>query len=145
MQLCLFAGFSAHFTWSNNQWRIDFDRGHVASPTLQSAMDAWRVERTGRTWCVSVASGFIVVRRAVADRISGVVTAASRPVVTGNCQGGHGRSAAVVFAHLALQEEHANKPLKQVNEELSGKWRVRHGLHSQPHINSFIGTKKKKE
>ncbi len=143
MQMCLFAGFAAHFTLRDNLWRVEFGCGQSASPTLLSVRDARRVERMGRTWCVSVASGLIVVRRAIADADSGAVTAASRPVVTGNCQGGHGRSAAVVFAHLALQEEHASKPLKQVNEELSGKWRVRHGLHSQPHINSFIGTKKK--
>jgi hypothetical protein len=59
-----------------------------------------------------------------------------------HCQGGHGRSAAVVFAHLALQDAHM--PLRQVNEELQGKWRVRPSLHSQPHLSGYIGARKAK-
>lgn len=58
-----------------------------------------------------------------------------------HCQGGHGRSAAVVFAHLAIEEEH--RPLREVNEDLSSKWRVRHGLHSQPHVRSYLSSKRK--
>jgi serine/threonine-protein kinase ATR len=42
------------------------------------------VAYTGRTWCVSVPSTFIIARRAQAGR-DGVVTKASAPVVMGNC------------------------------------------------------------
>lgn len=59
-----------------------------------------------------------------------------------HCQGGHGRSAAVVFAHLALQEEQKERSLEQINRELNSKWRVRGGLHSQPAVKEFVHTKK---
>lgn len=53
-----------------------------------------------------------------------------------NCQGGHGRSAAIVFAWLCLHEPH--KEPSRHNSELNDSWRVRTSLHSQPHVNTFL-------
>lgn len=59
-----------------------------------------------------------------------------------HCQGGHGRSAAVVFALLALDRAE-NESLIDVNRKLFAKWRVRTHLHSQPAILSYLSEKKK--
>jgi DNA-directed RNA polymerase II subunit RPB2 len=45
---------------------------------------------TGRTWCVSVPHGMIVVRRATAIDRSGAVLKSSVPVIMGNCMLAHG-------------------------------------------------------
>jgi hypothetical protein len=42
---------------------------------------------TGRTWCFEMPSGFIMTRRAHKSA-DGVVTKASRPIITGNCMAG---------------------------------------------------------
>ncbi len=59
-----------------------------------------------------------------------------------HCQGGHGRSAAVCFAHLCLDDANDKKSSKELNEELSKKWRVRKGLYSQPQLNAFLNKRK---
>lgn len=53
-----------------------------------------------------------------------------------HCQGGHGRSAAIVFAWLCRCDQ-SKSPLTH-NQELYSKWRVRTGLHSQPSITRFL-------
>lgn len=56
-----------------------------------------------------------------------------------HCQGGHGRSAAIVFAWLCRTEEHKT-PAKH-NYEMSQSWSVRKSLHSQPSITKFLNKK----
>jgi hypothetical protein len=52
-------------------------------------------------------------------------------------QGGHGRSAAIIFAWLC-HNEHQTPPVKH-NQQLGKQWKVRKTLHSQPSINKVIG------
>ena len=62
--------------------------GH-AEPILHVSRDISRVEYTGRTWCVTVPHGLIIVRRIKVNG-KGVVEYASKPVIVGNCGGlGH--------------------------------------------------------
>lgn len=53
-----------------------------------------------------------------------------------HCQGGHGRSAAIVFAWLCREEQH--KTPMQHNAEIYATWKVRKGLHSQPSVTRFL-------
>lgn len=57
-----------------------------------------------------------------------------------HCQGGHGRSAAIVFAWMCVMEQH--KTPQRHNTELDSVWRVRKTLHHQPHVNSFIAARR---
>jgi DNA-directed RNA polymerase II subunit RPB2 len=66
--------------------------GSSSHPLVRGATDVTRVERTVRTWCVSVPRGFIVTRRARADPGTGEVVQASAPVVVHNCVISHGAS-----------------------------------------------------
>jgi serine/threonine protein kinase len=60
--------------------------GEMASkPNLSKARGEIRERKyTGRVWCFNMPSGFIWVRRVAKDE-HGVVTKASRPLITGNC------------------------------------------------------------
>lgn len=57
-----------------------------------------------------------------------------------HCQGGHGRSAAIVFALMVHQsgEHHEPTSRERINKHLSGRWRVREKLHSQVSIMHFL-------
>lgn len=59
-----------------------------------------------------------------------------------HCQGGHGRSAAIVYGLLAHLEPQKN--LKDINVELSSKWKVRTGLYKQKSVIKFLNNRKAK-
>lgn len=54
-----------------------------ATPTLFAARDVGTTRYYGRTWCVSVPSTFVVVRRV--KKMNGIVTCSSLPTIQGNC------------------------------------------------------------
>jgi hypothetical protein len=108
VRLALHAGYSGHFDSARNNdggclWRVRCtDAPELAEPVLLSARDVRVLPSAaykGRTWCVTIPSGFIFTRRAVraaptesaADMTAGdsVVTRASRPVIVGNCSQEH--------------------------------------------------------
>ena len=66
-------------------WTINFpDNEQFSEPTLKrEENDIKYIKYTGRTWCVSMPSTFIVTRRARC--VNGIVSHASRPLVIGNC------------------------------------------------------------
>ena len=106
IRLMLHAGYSATFKcfyvagqsrgvdrWdkpivaSHEGWAVTFSTHTERSqPTLRRDRDVREVAYTGRTWCVTVPSGLIFVRRALTDATTGAVIKASRPVLTGNCK-----------------------------------------------------------
>jgi hypothetical protein len=58
----------------------------VSKPNLFKARGEIRERKyTGRVWCFNMPSGFIWVRRVFKDE-HGVVTKASRPLISGNCE-----------------------------------------------------------
>nr|KAJ3421934.1 hypothetical protein HK105_001774 [Polyrhizophydium stewartii] len=61
----------------------------VSQPLLEASRDVREVDYFGRTWCVTVPSSRIFVRRAVVAS-DGIIQSASRPVIVGNC--GYGDS-----------------------------------------------------
>jgi DNA-directed RNA polymerase II subunit RPB2 len=95
-RVCLMAGYTAHFRCAHKavvpNWAVFFAEsdgspsGEMASkPNLSKARDEIRERKyTGRVWCFNMPSGFIWVRRVSKDE-HGVVTKASRPLITGNC------------------------------------------------------------
>ena len=90
VQLCLQAGYTAHFEQQQQQqqrrWAVHWsDAGALVEPTLRKSRGEVRERQyTGRVWCFTMPSGFIWTRRVLA-RDGGVVTAASRPLLTGQC------------------------------------------------------------
>jgi DNA-directed RNA polymerase II subunit RPB2 len=104
MRLALHAGYSAHFSLQyaegsingtdvegrpiiarHDNWKISYTNTSRASePVLNAHRDIKKTTYNGRTWCVTMPHGFIITRRAIRnDR--GVVTQASRPIITGQC------------------------------------------------------------
>ncbi len=53
---------------------------------LSKSSDVRSVDYSGKTWCVTVPSGFIITRRAF--QVENVVTKASVPTILGNCKVG---------------------------------------------------------
>jgi DNA-directed RNA polymerase II subunit RPB2 len=104
VRLALHAGYSAHFglqyaTGSINgtdvegrpiiarhdNWKISYTNTSRASePVLNAHRDIKKTTYTGHTWCVTMPHGFIITRRAIRND-HGVVTQASRPIITGQC------------------------------------------------------------
>ena len=67
-------------------WRVNYAedvRAAMSEPVMRFKNDVSEIDYTGRTWCVSMPSTFIVVR--CATRVAGFVTRASRPLILGNC------------------------------------------------------------
>jgi DNA polymerase elongation subunit (family B) len=90
--VCYLAGSQRGVTHEGNPiianhtlWQINFPEDiQFAEPTLkQRDGDVKSIKYTGRTWCVSMPSTFVVARRA--RTVNGFITHASRPIVTGNC------------------------------------------------------------
>lgn len=85
---CLHAGFSAHFAAAGRgvkgAWVVRYreDEAH-AMPVVRSSQDVRLVEYEGRTWCVSMPSGFVVARRALME--DGALVGASAATICGNC------------------------------------------------------------
>jgi hypothetical protein len=113
-RLCLLAGCTSHFvchyergtvlraatcnsaaivarhdSWAVSYVYADSKMGssqRSAAPVLHKARGEIRERQyTGRVWCFTMPSGFIWVRRVGVDE-RGVVTKASRPLLTGNCK-----------------------------------------------------------
>jgi serine/threonine protein kinase len=91
VRLCLLAGYTAHFCAGDcaGRWLVSFasaaSNADSATPTLYAARGDIRARQyDGRTWCFTMPSGFVWVRRAVKNS-DGVVVKASRAVLTGNC------------------------------------------------------------
>lgn len=98
VQLCLHAGWSP----SVHRDLMSFsDIPDVAEPRFYGPRDIKKVRRAGRTWCVRLKHGFVVVRRALVR--DGVVLYTSRPTIHGNCSHGWDRTSQVVaLAQLLL-------------------------------------------
>ena len=104
VRLALHAGYSSHFGPQHQigdicgedkegreivarhiSWKVSYtDTLRGAEPLLNVHRDIKRVSYAGLTWCVTMPNGFIITRRAVRDE-QGVVTSASRPIITGQC------------------------------------------------------------
>ena len=85
VQVLLHAGYSAHFEAKNGGWSVRHsEEESTAEPTLVLSRDVKRSVYEGRVWCVTVPNGLLIARRAAVET-DGTVTAASRPVVVGNC------------------------------------------------------------
>lgn len=69
----------------HTSWKVQYPEDpQFSEPTLKTADgDIKSVKYTGRTWCVTMPSTFIVARRA--EAVSGFITRASKPVIIHNC------------------------------------------------------------
>jgi RNA-splicing ligase RtcB len=89
VRVCLLAGCTAHFEAEGERWAVHWDAGvsgsETAQPVLRPGEDVRADVYTGRTWCLTMPSGFLVARRT--RRTDGHITQASRPVIIGNCHG----------------------------------------------------------
>ena len=103
VQLAIHAGYSPHFGIQHEigkicgvdiegreiiarhtSWKISYtDTARGSEPVLNTSRDIKKIKYNGITWCVTMPSGFIITRRAV--RKDGIVTQASRPIITGQC------------------------------------------------------------
>lgn len=59
-----------------------------------------------------------------------------------HCRGGHGRSAAVVVAHLALS---TTMTPREANAYVYAQRRCRKAVYSQPNVSAFIAAEKQKQ
>jgi hypothetical protein len=90
VRVALMAGYSAHFVAVAHEkrqtWRLSIsDHASVCEPLLTKQRDVVRqVPFDGQVWCFTMPSGFVWVRRVTKDA-AGVVTEASRALLTGNC------------------------------------------------------------
>ena len=104
VRLALHAGYSAHFGLQypegticgtdvngnqiiarHDSWKISYTNTSRASePVLNAHRDIKKTVYVGRTWCVTMPHGFIITRRAIRNE-DGIVTQASRPIITGQC------------------------------------------------------------
>ncbi len=89
VRVLLMAGYTAHFWASGAAWLVSFadasTSAAAAQPTTAKARGEVRSQAfSGRVWCFTMPSGFVWARR-VAKNAAGVVTKASRALITGNC------------------------------------------------------------
>jgi carbamoylphosphate synthase large subunit len=88
VRLCLHAGFTAFFersTTGDGRWCVKWSEQEAdAEPTLQAA-EVTRREAHGRVWCVTVPPHHLIIVRRIKRDAKGQIEAASRPVVTGQC------------------------------------------------------------
>ncbi|MDO9334301.1 MAG: hypothetical protein Q7T57_07260 [Dehalococcoidales bacterium] len=86
VQLLLHAGFSATFSAAKDGWCVHYSTSANSGSMLQPSKDFSARKIQGRVWCVTVPQQdqLIMVRRATVE--NGAVTAASRPIVAGNCK-----------------------------------------------------------
>jgi DNA-directed RNA polymerase II subunit RPB2 len=104
VRLALHAGYSAHFNTQHQvgdvcgedkegraivarhiSWKVSYtDTPRGSEPVLNGQRDIKKASYIGRTWCVTMPNGFIITRRALRNT-EGVVTWASRPIITGQC------------------------------------------------------------
>ncbi|KAG9396651.1 DSHCT (NUC185) domain [Carpediemonas membranifera] len=87
VRLCLMAGLSP-LVGPGGSVSVD-TRPDALAPTVDKGRgDITQVDFHGRTWCFTMPSGFVWVRRVHKDA-AGVVASASRAILTGNCNGDH--------------------------------------------------------
>ena len=88
-------------------WRVNYaDSLAYSEPVLHAARDIQRVAYGGRTWCLTMPSGFLVARSLLRDP-SGAVCGASRPLIVGNCVNGRmtiGKLLEMLYSNLGLAE-----------------------------------------
>ena len=104
VRVALHAGYSSHFSPQHQigdicgedkegraivarhiSWKVSYtDTLRGAEPVLNVHRDIKKVIYNGRTWCVTMPNSFIITRRAVRNE-AGIVTSASRPIITGQC------------------------------------------------------------
>ena len=104
VRMALHAGYSAHFGLQHSEgetcgtdgngnpiiarhdsWKISYtNTSRGSEPVLNAHRDIKKTTYHGRTWCVTMPHGFIITRRAIRNE-AGVVTQASRPIITGQC------------------------------------------------------------
>ncbi len=83
VQAGLHAGYAVDFEAHGKWWAVSLKKDGTTG--LYGSRNVQCVEYSGRTWCVTVPTGLIVVRRAKAGPDGQTVVAASRPVIVGNC------------------------------------------------------------
>ncbi len=105
LRMCVLAGYNAYFyldrerggmcgtdvggspiVAERDRWVVHHNSNAIlANPIVRSSTDVQLVDYRSFTWCVSVPTGLILVRRASALP-SGEVVKASRTIVVGNCK-----------------------------------------------------------
>lgn len=88
VRLCLHAGCSASFTFTQNMWHVRYTYKDT-QPTIDTTKDVSTKSYTGRTWCVNMPHGFMVVRRVKVDANQRVIKS-SRPLIQHQCLISHG-------------------------------------------------------
>jgi serine/threonine protein kinase len=86
VRLCMHAGYAARFELlqpSGGVWAVRYSSDAVLSLSKSSG-EVRSGSYDGRVWCLTMPSGFIWTR-SVQKSAAGVVTAASAPLLTGNC------------------------------------------------------------
>jgi DNA-directed RNA polymerase beta subunit len=143
MRLTLHAGYSSHFvlrhakgqclSYINNckvvanfdGWDVRYaECSMYAKPVLHAKTDIKTINYNGKTWCLTMPHGFLIARRAHKNE-DGVVTKASRPIITGNCMNGRmtvGWLLEMVMSNLGLVKGNFidATPFRKVN----AKWAV---------------------
>lgn len=97
--LLTIAGYCAWFRplcTSGGGWEMFWSDDH--SKMIQTASARKVVNYKGRTWCVTMPSGFIFARRVVREG-EGIVNA-SCPTLIGNCKAGKGRTGTITSSYL---------------------------------------------
>jgi hypothetical protein len=114
----------------------------ASKPSLFKARGEIRERQyTGRVWCFNMPSGFIWVRRVAKDE-HGVVTKASRPLITGNCRVSvalhvrHARAALSAQAAQASREDrsHAQCDFAGVVHGALHRLRARRGVGARARL-----------
>ncbi|KAJ1933794.1 DExD/H-box ATP-dependent RNA helicase dhh1, partial [Linderina pennispora] len=70
---------------SPDQWAVDYVADPLPPTASKHRSDVKYTRRTDASWCATMPSGFVVVRRALLDSKTQVVTRASLPTIQGNC------------------------------------------------------------
>ncbi|KAJ1937129.1 DExD/H-box ATP-dependent RNA helicase dhh1, partial [Linderina macrospora] len=84
--LALHAGYSAFFRLgSSGQWAVSYAVDPLPPTASKHRGDIKLTRRTDASWCATMPSGFVVVRRALADPTTKAVVRASVPTIQGNC------------------------------------------------------------
>ncbi len=84
-------------------WRVAYSNVKLVEPALDSFRNVHRVKYSGRTWCVTVPSGKIFVRRARLGQ-GHSPTYFSRPVVVGNCPKEIGGLGMLSMGHVLIPQ-----------------------------------------
>ena len=97
MPICRHDAWQMSYSMHREEGKAD-RINHAAAPIIYVNDDVKTKKYSGRTWCVTLPSGFVVVRRSKTK--DGVVTCASTPTIQGNCSARNRRP----FFSLRLSE-----------------------------------------